>query len=101
MIPNALFIILAAFLRIISFVLGLITVAFPTWVTTATELWFSYIGYAQGVLPMYADASMSGLNNTVGIMNIFGWELVLLGAYFTFEMIHRIINYARFKTSKH
>lgn len=64
-------------LLILREVLAVITWAMPSEVSVALTQFFSYLGYWNGIVPIFADATSTGLHRTIGLVDIGLWALTV------------------------
>lgn len=48
---------------------------------------FGYFGYLQGIIPVVADPSMSGLASTIGALDVVNWGLRFVLALYTVKFV--------------
>jgi len=87
MIITLLFYLGGLFLSLISTLLATLTFAIPSVFTTAIQGYISYLGYAQGIVPVVATTGYSGLAGSIGLLDLFGYALAFLVIWYSVKII--------------
>lgn len=87
MIIDILLFVVSLFLWTISRLFGLIEFALPEEVTTAASDWMGNLAYTQGLFPLVPNPNMTGLAGSIGILNIVGYGLQFIVAWYLIKLI--------------
>lgn len=87
MITDILVLIIGGFVQLVVFLFSAITFFIPTQFATAISEFVGHLRYAQGIMPIVPDPSMTGLASNTGIMTILGWALGFIAAWYTLKLV--------------
>lgn len=87
MIPYFFIYIIKLFLDFLTWGLGLAGFFVPTWLNAGIAQILQGGAFAQAFLPLYATPGMTGLAGQMGIMNAFGFLLILMAAAITIKIV--------------
>jgi len=87
MITSILFGIGAWFLSMIATILNALTWTIPSAFTDSITSYISYLGYAQGIVPVVATPGYTGLAGSIGLLTLFGYGLSFITLWYTVKLI--------------
>lgn len=77
-------------LRIVASALSALEYAIPTYLQDGLEQFVAYLQNVGGILPIYADSTMSGLVAAHGIIDIFLFILIFMSHLFGFFILKKL-----------
>jgi hypothetical protein len=93
MIISTLLYVVGGVLKVILSILSIPVFTIPASFYEAVSSLFAYFGYAQGILPIVADPTMSGLAGDIGLLDVLSTAILFTVAIFLFKLALFILHH--------
>lgn len=78
-------------IRLVANILTNINFVMPSWWNMILVTLFQYLAYLQGYFPFYPDPSATGLNHSIGIMTIAGFDILFMSMLYGFKLLMKVL----------